>query len=182
MNENSATIDPSTLSRMQEEARLSLQAETLENVHRTQIFSLHDISPTSGSPFWIRSWTYKNDEKAHSCWKNFPLELNGVQFERNMKLIPAISKFIEETGPYYVVGLSMLPPGCQIEPHRDHKDQNIVCHIPLITNESSKLMVDGKPLSLGEPGKMVCFDQSQEHSSGNNGTNDRITLYLERYQ
>lgn len=172
-------IEPPFLKQMQHEAKTSLLVETLTNVHRTKTFAFN-VAPTRNSPFWIRSWSYTDEGKAHNCWENFPLELSGVQFEPNMKLVPFISKFVKETGPYKVAGLSLLPPGCRIEPHQDNQHTNIVCHIPLLTNKSSKLVVDGEQKSLEIPGKMICFDDSVEHSSFNNGTTDRVTLYLQK--
>ena len=167
---------------MQEDAKRSLQAKTKENFHRTQSFKLpKEISLNQKKPFWVKSWSYNEDKKPHRCWKNFPLILHGVKFKSNLNLVPFISKFLDETGSYRVAGLSLLPPGCKIDLHEDNDHfEDIACHIPLLTNNESKLLVNGKYLSLADPGKITCFNDSYEHSSVNFGLTDRITLYLQK--
>lgn len=71
--------------------------------------------------------------------------------------------------------LSVVMPGDKILPHVDEQDKDWMyrVHIPLLSNNNSKFVVDGKEYKL-EPGWAYAVNTTVPHAVYNNGKTPRI--------
>ena len=84
-----------------------------------------------------------------------------------------------------MAGYAMLRPGGKIDSHRDETESrgwNNVWHLCLFESEECYIIVGddrNTPTLLKEElGKLIEFDDSKYHAAINNGTKDRIILYI----
>lgn len=71
--------------------------------------------------------------------------------------------------------LSVVMPGCQIEPHKDASESNWVrrIHVPLTTNEKALMVVNDEPHHLAV-GRAYLIDKTARHAVVNDGETARV--------
>lgn len=126
---------------------------------------------------WVRGWT--NDVN----WVNFGLIFhqhtilwNSKQCRKTYRLISKLAK------DYKIVlaGFSLLKPGGKIPKHNDKNlDGDITLHLPLYVPEPEKCVLGVKDNTYHHyPGKLIQFNDADEHYAYNNSSYNRIILYV----
>tara|TARA_R110000851_G_scaffold271076_1_gene423652 strand:- start:14 stop:574 length:561 start_codon:yes stop_codon:yes gene_type:complete len=132
--------------------------------------------------YWVKGWN--NSDK----WLSHLLSAG-----ENSEMVNSNSKTLEilkEAGDIMnkkliMAGYAMLRPGGVIDVHQDETESRgwkNVWHLGLFVEDGCSLIIsDGKP----EPtvyeemdGKLLAFDDSNFHGAINNGSKDRVILYI----
>ena len=132
--------------------------------------------------YWVKGWNNSDTWISHllSMGKNCELK-NGES--RTLDILKEAGALMNKK--FIMAGYAMLRPGGVIDTHQDETESmgwKNVWHLGIFVNEGCFLTVaeDGnKPtVYTEEVGKLIAFDDSNFHSAVNNGSKDRIILYI----
>ena len=78
------------------------------------------------------------------------------------------------------VGISKMPSGSMLAPHRHFNPNSLVMHVALeVPPEGSGIMVEDETFIWSKPGQYVIFDDSLNHSAWNHGDGERTILHVD---
>lgn len=129
---------------------------------------------------WILSipfeaWPQQNP-KGHELMPAMVTDLRWHGFGERAR--PIVDAVVDEHFPgltAYQLMLSVVMPGKCIPPHRDLQADDWITrvHVPLVSNEQSRFIVDNEPYVLN-PGTAYLVNTLREHAVENSGETPRI--------
>ncbi|MCB9880236.1 MAG: aspartyl/asparaginyl beta-hydroxylase domain-containing protein [Planctomycetes bacterium] len=128
---------------------------------------------------------WPNHEAYQGDWRVFPFltpkPVAGVtEFcEPNRRRCPKTAVILDSFPEIVGAGFSRMAPGCHIYPHVDDVIPNVLrVHLGLVTDETSKMRIDGQIISWSE-GKAIVFDGRVQHETANLGKVPRTILIVD---
>lgn len=107
----------------------------------------------------------------------YHVQKNGNKDYRDTELVFGFIKKIKSIFPQArQISLAAHPHGTKIRRHKD-SDTYFKIHVPLISNDKAWFIYDDETFVL-TPGKFYLVNTSKEHSTYNEGQNDRVHLFF----
>ena len=127
---------------------------------------------------WVAGWDETN------IWYNFPLMVNNNILGDAEKLCPFTINLLKDIGNINIAGFSLILPNSQLPIHTDNTGPNFnsmalnmklvggICNLYVKKNNKfiSHRHITGKP---------VIFNSELEHYADNQGSTNRILLYID---
>ncbi len=132
----------------------------------------------------IRAATKHNDASFDSFfkqgWKRFYLKWYGEPLASAQELCPETVRLLAGIPGVKAAMFALLPPGSQLNPHRDPFAGSLRYHLGLITPnaETCRIFVDGQTHVWGD-GKDVVFDETYVHWAENRSDITRVILFAD---
>ena len=113
-------------------------------------------------------------------WKRFYLKWYGASLPSAERLCPRTLALINRIGSVKGAMFTMLPPGAELNRHRDPYAGSFRYHLGLVTPNSDDcyICVDGQAYSWRD-GEPVMFDETYIHYAKNHTDHNRIILFLD---
>lgn len=111
-------------------------------------------------------------------WGVIPFIFFGEVIDSVCDKFPTTWNIINKIPGLVTASFSILSPGTEIHPHTGFTDKVLRVHLGLITPTNCALVVDNTEIKW-EEGKCFVFDDTQEHSAYNRGSEDRVILILD---
>ena len=113
-------------------------------------------------------------------WKRFYLKWYDVHHPSAQALCPRTVALLESIPAIKAAMFAELPPGSQLNPHRDPYAGSLRYHLGLATpnDEGCHIDVDGQRYSWRD-GRSIVFDETYVHSAANETGVDRIILFCD---
>ena len=132
--------------------------------------------------YWVKGWNDSDKWLSHLLSVGEDGEMNTGK-SKTLDILKEAGDIMNKK--LLMAGYAMLRPGGVIDVHQDETDSRgwkNVWHLGLfVDNECSLIVSDNnsKPTVYEEmPGKLITFDDSNFHGAINNGSKDRVILYI----
>ncbi|WP_213781814.1 aspartyl/asparaginyl beta-hydroxylase domain-containing protein [Caballeronia sp. dw_276] len=113
-------------------------------------------------------------------WKIFPLHVYGHHFARNSERCPQLAASLREIPHLRAAMLSILQAGKVLHPHEGPYNGVLRYHLGLVVPEPEQCGITvGGETRRWEEGASLIFDDSHTHQAWNNGTRDRVVLFVD---
>lgn len=127
---------------------------------------------------WIGGWDKTN------IWYTFPLILANKVVGKAEELCPLTIKMLQDIGNINVAGYSLLLPNSKLPIHTDETGPtyNSMAVNMKLTGGKCNLYIKNNNKFVSHrhlTGKAVIFDSENEHYADNQGTVERVILYLD---
>ena len=129
-------------------------------------------------------YSVKNTEKYFEkdlyvgAWDVYPFLFFGDNFEGNQEQCPKTWDLLKQIPGLTTASFSILRPHTEILPHTGFTPQVLRYHLGLEIPENCSITVGGRELQW-EEGKVLIFDDTQEHSAYNRSDRDRVVLLFD---
>ncbi|WP_186032209.1 aspartyl/asparaginyl beta-hydroxylase domain-containing protein [Burkholderia gladioli] len=113
-------------------------------------------------------------------WKIFPFHVYGHHFARNSERCPQLAAAIGEIPRLRAAMLSILQAGKVLDPHEGPYNGVLRYHLGIVVPEPDRCGITvGGETRRWEEGASLIFDDSHTHHAWNNGTRDRVVLFVD---
>lgn len=167
------------------------KGKTVINIRGEKDFDIADLEgwlkgkSSDGNPRlngWHLSWDRKVGSKRHpNCV--YPIMFRGKLLP-NSKKLPRLSAMLDKLKDERIVnlaGLSLLPPGAKLYPHKDvngYASNLATLNYCVFAEEGCGLKVGEKFTHLHKPGEYIIFDGQTLHEAYNDSERDRLVLVI----
>jgi len=136
---------------------------------------------------WLTAMVYRRDSifvrrktKPRPNLTNAEQRKAVAAIRRLPKQIPGLTRWFDSFKAINFVGISKMPPGSMLAPHRHFNPNSLVMHVALdVPPEGSGIMVEDETFIWSKPGQCVIFDDSLHHSAWNHGDGERTILHVD---
>jgi beta-hydroxylase len=111
-------------------------------------------------------------------WDVFPFLFFDQVFQDGIKLCPKTWELLKDIPGLVNASFSILKPGTEIAPHTGFTDQVYRYHLGIKIPDDCGMIVNKKLISW-EPGQLLLFDDTQEHSAYNRSDEERVVLLFD---
>lgn len=132
----------------------------------------------------IRAAAKNNDASFNSFfkagWKRFYLKWYGEPLPSAQDLCPRTVALVNAIPSVRAALFALLPPGAQLNPHRDPFAGSLRYHLGLVTpnSDACRIFIDGHPYAWHD-GEDIVFDETYIHSAENRTDVTRIILFCD---
>lgn len=111
-------------------------------------------------------------------WDVFGLHFFGKRYDENCQRCPVAASVVESIPGMTSAGFSVLAGGAYIKPHRGYTKAVLRLHLGLIVPEQCGLRVGSETRAWSE-GKVLVFDDTNEHEAWNRSDERRVVLLVD---
>jgi len=111
-------------------------------------------------------------------WDVYPFLFFGEHFVDNQEACPKTWALLKDIPGLTTASFSILRPQTEIHPHTGFTPEVLRYHLGLEIPEDCAITVCGRELQW-EQGKILIFDDTQEHSAYNRSDRDRVVLLFD---
>jgi beta-hydroxylase len=111
-------------------------------------------------------------------WDVYPFLFFGEHFVDNQEACPKTWALLKDIPGLTTASFSILRPHTEIHPHTGFTPEVLRYHLGLEIPEDCAITVCGRELQW-EQGKVLIFDDTQEHSAYNRSDRDRVVLLFD---
>lgn len=141
---------------------------------------LSDLLSLNTSNGWLKTFPQYVQSNQNTGWDVFTFKFFGMNHPRNHALCPKTAQLINSIPELISCDFSRMKPKTSILPHRGYSRMILRGHLPLIVPPGDTCAIQvGDETAYHEPGKMLIFDDSYEHSAWNHSDKDRIVLMFD---
>lgn len=121
----------------------------------------------------------KNDEKS-IAWKTFDFVFFGIQHLENSNRCPKTMELLKTIPQLVTAEFSVIEPHTHILPHKGFTRMVLRCHLGLIIPDKMNCGIRvGNEIKNWEEGKLMIFDDSEEHEAWNKSDKMRGVLMFD---
>ena len=129
---------------------------------------------------WLKTFPQYVQSEQETAWDVFTFKFFGMNHPYNQALCPTTAALINSIPELISCDFSRMKPNTTIMPHRGYSRMILRGHLPLIVPQGNACAIQvGNQTEYHQPGKMIIFDDSFEHSAWNHSSEDRIVLMFD---
>lgn len=111
-------------------------------------------------------------------WFFVPFIAKGRKIDKFISYFPTVEKIINTVPVYDNCTFSIMSAGSKILPHCGHSNNHFRVHLAIDVNDQCYLQV-GTQKRLWQNGKLLIFEDYQEHQAHNDSDYDRIVFLFD---